>query len=134
MTNELTQEHTEAGQVDRGADGEVIPEDHTVELPNGEEAVIKTIPMYTGVMNELNHLDDGLRELDPEAIYEAFQTLYKTDALTEMSVEEIRDTKAPWLNAYLTPVEEQTEMEIDGGDDEGNPAEMSKQERAKQMR
>lgn len=134
MTDELSTEQVEKGVKKRGSDGELLPDEHDVTLPDGSEVVIKTEPLTTGTLNELSHIDEEIANLKPEAIREAFQTAYRTDALTNLSVEEIRDTDAAYLTAYLKPLDDAVGENFDIGDDEGNPAQMSKSERARQMR
>jgi len=132
MAREISTTDTSEGVAKRGDDGELIPEEHTVSLPNGEEVIIKTKPITTGLLNELSELDDAVQRLEPRAVKEAFETIYLSDALCNMSVEEIRDTKSEYLSAYLKPLDDAIEDDI--GDEEGNLKEMDKQERAKQMR
>lgn len=132
MPSEITTDHTSEGVAQRGNDGSLIPETHTVELPDGSEVVIKTKPITTGLLNELSNVDDAIAELEPKAVREAFQTVYVSEAITGLSVEEIRDTRSEYLTAYLQPLDEAVEDDI--GDSGGNPAELSKGERAREMR
>jgi len=130
MTREISTNDTSKGVAKRGDDGELIPEEHTVDLPDGEEVVIKTKPITTGLLNELSELDDAIGDLEPSAVKEAFNTIYLSDALRDMSEQEIEDTKAEYLNAYLQPLDDAVEADMN----EGNPMDMDKQERAAQMR
>jgi hypothetical protein len=136
MTNELTVDDIEEGQAERGSDGELIAEEHTI--PWGDdEKVVKTKPITTGLLNELSHTDEEIRNLDPHAVQEALQMIYLTDAVLSMSVDDIRDLKAPRLNALLSPLEEQIEASIGGqgnGAQEGATAQERRQQRAKEMR
>lgn len=118
MTQEINPNHTESGTVERDSEGNLIPEEHAVTLPNGESVIIKTKPITTGLLNELSQLDEAIAELEPDAVHEAFQTIYVSDALQKMSVEEIRDTKAEYLTAYLEPLDDAVEEDIG---EEGNP-------------
>jgi len=131
MTREISTTDTSKGVAKRGDDGELIPEEHTVILPDGEEVVIKTKPITTGLLNELSELDDAISQLDPSAVKEAFETIYLSDALSNMTVQEIEDTKAEYLEAYLSPLDDAVEEDIG---EEGNRMEMDKQERAQSMR
>lgn len=136
MTDEISIDDTKQGVAKRGDDGELIPEEHSVDLPHGEEVTIKTKPITTGLLNELSDLDDAIENLEPEAVHEAFQTIYLSDAILGLSVEEIRDTRAEYLNSYLEPVDNAVESSI--GDEiegqSGNPIEMDRSERARKMR
>lgn len=134
MAREISTTDTQDGVVERDGDGEIIPEKHTVELPDGEEVFIKTKPITTGVLNEISHIDEEVMGLEPKAVKEAFETVYLSDALTSMTVEEIRDTRGAYLKAYLTPLEEAVGESFDEEDDEGNLAEMDRRERAEKMR
>lgn len=123
MTKEISTSDTERGVVERKENGELMPERHEVDLPHGETVEIKTKPITTGLLNELSGIDDAIADLDPDAVHEAFQTIYISDALRNMTVDEIRDTKAPYLTAYLEPLNEAVEEEI--GEREGNPGQMA---------
>jgi len=120
MTREISTTDTSKGVAKRGDNGELIPEEHTVTLPNGEEVVIKTKPITTGLLNELSELDDAIAQLEPSAVQEAFEKIYLSDALRNMTVQEIEDTRAGYLEAYLSPLDEAVEENIG---EKGNPAE-----------
>lgn len=116
MPQEITSNHTESGTVERDADGELIPEEHTVILPDGDEVIVKTKPITTGLLNELSQLDEAIAQLEPEAVHEAFQTIYVSEALCNMTVAEIRDTRAEYLTAYLEPLDNAVEENIGDAD------------------
>jgi len=134
MVDELSFEDLEDEIVERGEDGEVLAEKSMVEMPSGTIRKIKHKPITTGVLNELSNIDEAIASLDPSAVYEAFQTIYLTESILNLSKEQIRDMKGGALKAILTPVEEEVDEQF--GDEEGNqnPSEMSKAERARQMR
>lgn len=137
MTREISTSDVASGVVERDSDGDLIPEDHDITLPDGETVTVKTKPITTGLLNELSNVDDAIADLDPEAIHEAFQTVYVSDAILDLSVDEIQDTHSEYLTAYLEPLDDAVESDIGGevdGDGVGNPRGMSRQERAEQMR
>ena len=131
MAREISTQDTSEGVAKRGEDGELLPNTHEVELPHGEIVEIKTKPITTGLINELSDYAGDVERLEASAIKSVFEKLYLSDALVNMSEQEIEDTKAPYLKAYLQPFEESTGMDFD---DEGNPKEMDRSERAAQMR
>jgi hypothetical protein len=116
MTREITADDLTDSIAKRGDDGEIIPEEHEITL-NGETLVVKTKPITTGLVNELSHIDDAIADLDPNAVHEAIQKIYVSDAILSLSVQDIRDMKTKALNEILSPLEEQVEAEFDG---EGN--------------
>lgn len=130
MPDEISTSDLKEEIVDRGSDGELLPEEHEVDW-KGDTVVVKTKPITTGLLNELSSLDEAIADLEPEAVHEAFQTIYLSDAVLDLDVEDIRDMKASGLNSLLAPLEEEVDEEFDGG--EGNPAERRRQ-RAKEMR
>lgn len=106
------------GQIaQRDNDGKLIAEDHTIEL-NGQERTVKTKPITTGLLNELSHIDEAVADLEPDAVREAFQTIYLSDAILALTEQEIRDMKASALKALLAPLEDAVEEEF--GDEAGN--------------
>jgi len=131
MTDEISVDDIQEQVAERGSDGKLLPEEHTVDW-FGEEKVVKTKPITTGVLNELSHVDEAIAELEPQAVHEAFQTIYLSDAILELSVAQIDNMKASALNSLLEPLE--NEVNESFGDETGNPAEMSRRERAEQMR
>lgn len=131
MTSEISTDDLHDEIVERGDDGELIPETHEIDW-QGREVEVKTKPITTGLLNELSNLDEAIADLEPDAVHEAFQTIYLSDAVLGLSVQEIQDMKASGLNNLLSPLEDEVDEEFDG---EGNsPGEMSRQERAEQMR
>lgn len=131
MTREISSDDLQDDIAERGSDGELLPEKHEVEW-HGETVVVKTKPITTGLLNELSNIDDAIADLEPEAVHEAFQTIYLSDAILGLSVQDIQDMRAEALNNLLKPLEEEVEADFDGG--EGNPMNMSKAERAREMR
>jgi hypothetical protein len=129
--SEISTDDLQEGIAKRDSDGELIADTHEIDW-FGSTKVIKTKPITTGLLNELSDVDEAIADLDPEAVYEAFQTIYLSESILALSVDDIRDMKSTGLNALLKPLEEQVETDFDG--DEGNPKDMSKAERAKQMR
>jgi len=132
MPREISTTDTSEGVAKRGDDGELIPEEHTVSLPNGEQVVINTKPITTGLLNELSELDEAVQQLEPSAVHEAFQTIYLDENVLNLSVKDIRDMRAPYLEALLKPLDDAIDDDI--GEKEGNPQNMSRQERAETVR
>jgi len=115
MPKEISTQQAQNGIVERDAKGHLKPEEHTVEMPNGETVIIKTKPITTGVLSELADIESDIQELNPEAIKVVFDKVYLSDALTSMSKQDIEDTKSEYLNAYLEPLDAAI-----GGDIQGN--------------
>jgi len=132
MTDEISFDDLEGEIVQRDSDGEILPEKSIVTLPNGADREVEHKPITTGLLNEISELDSAIADLKPEAVYEAFQTIYLSDAVLSLSKQEIRDMKAGALQSLLDPLEEKVEQEF--GNTEGNLATMDKTERARQMR
>lgn len=116
--SEISTEDLSKEIVERDDDGELIPEEHNIKW-NGKEVTVKTKPVTTGLLNELSNLDDAIIDLEPEAVHEAFQTIYVSEAVTDLSVDEIRDMKGSGLNKLLKPLEEEIEANFEDGS--GNP-------------
>lgn len=135
MPQEVTQSDLKNEIVERDSNGELIAEDYQTQI-GGNEVVVKHKPITTGLLNEISAVDDAIADLEPEAVYEAFQAIYLSDAILSLTVNDIRDMKAPALNRLLKPLEEKVEREFDGeeGGSGGNPMEMDRQERAREMR
>lgn len=132
MTDELSFSDLEGEIVKRDSNGEILPETSEVTLPNGATREIKHKPITTGLLNEISDFDTEIGDLEPDAVYEAFQTIYLSDAVLGLSKEDVRDMRAGALQALLQPLEEQVEEEF--GDEEGNLATMDKTDRAAEMR
>jgi len=131
MAREISTEDTSEGVAKRGDDGELIPDTHEVQLPNGDIVEIVTKPLTTGMMNELSEYSKGVQNLESSAIKAIFERVYLSEALADMSEQEIEDTRGEYLKAYLQPFEKQSGVDFD---DEGNPKDMDRSERAAQMR
>lgn len=101
----------------RGDDGELVPEKHEIEWGD-ETVVVKTKPITTGLVNELSHIDDEIATLKPDAVHEAIQTIYVSDAIRNLTVGDIRDMETSALNALLSPLEDEVGEDFEG---EGNP-------------
>jgi len=134
MPDELSFSDLEEEIVERGEDGEVIAETSLVEMPGGKIREIRHKPITTGLLNELSSIDDAISDLEPGAVYEAFQTIYLTESILQLSEDDIRDMRGGALNAILTPVEEEVDEQFGAEEGNTNPAEMNKAERAKQLR
>jgi hypothetical protein len=133
MTDSLTTDDIEQQTVKRDSDGELIPEEHEIDW-GGETKTVKTKPITTGLLNELSHIDDGIVNLDPSAVYEAIKTVYLDPDPAEFTEADIRDLEGEYLNALMSPIDAQIDESV--GDTEGNqsPMDMDRQERAEQMR
>jgi len=131
MTDTLSADDIKDKTVDRGPDGELIPEEHEIDW-GGETKVVKTVPITTGVVNQLSHIDEEIANLEPKAVHEAFETLYVEPSPDTFDVGDIQDLGFEYLEALMKPLDENMSMDI--GDEKGNPADMSKAERAREMR
>jgi len=131
MTDTLSADDVAEKTVKRDSDGELIPEEHEIQWGD-ETKVVKTVPITTGVVNELSHIDDEITALEPEAVHEAFQTIYVEPDPETFTVGDIQDLELPYLKALMQPIDEKIDETI--GDESGNPMDMSRQDRAEQMR
>jgi hypothetical protein len=131
MTDTLSPNDVSEKTVKRDSDGELIPETHEIDW-GGESKTVKTVPITTGVVNELSHIDDEIAELKPSAVYTAFETIYVEPDPSELSENDIEDLEFQYLEALMSPLDDQ--MSEDIGGNEGNPTEMTRQERAQELR
>jgi len=131
MTDTLSANDVKEKTVKRGSDGELIPETHTIDW-GGEEKQVKTVPITTGKINELSHIDEAIQSLEPKAVLEAFNTLYIEPDPSTFDLGDIQDLEFQYLEALMKPLDKQMSESI--GDVEGNPKEMSKAERAESLR
>lgn len=118
MPDKLGAEDVESAVIDRDEDGEIIPEEHVIDW-GGEERRVETKPITTGLINELSHIDDAIADLEPEAVYEAFQTIYVEPYVDYFDESDIKDMEFQYLEALMQPLDEQMEENIGGGS--GNP-------------
>lgn len=118
MPDKLGAEDVESAVIDRDEDGEIIPEEHVIDW-GGEERRVETKPITTGLINELSHIDDAIADLEPEAVYEAFQTIYVEPYIDYFDESDIKDMEFQYLEALMQPLDEQMEENIGGGS--GNP-------------
>jgi len=116
MAKEISTDHTQSGVVERDGKGNLVPEEHNVDLPNGETVVIKTKPITTGVLSELADIEDEIQELNPDAVKTVFEKVYLSEALTNMSTQEIEDTRSQYLTAYLEPLDAAIDEDLAGNE------------------
>lgn len=133
MSDTLSADDLKEKTVKRDSDGDLIPEEH--EIPwDDDTKTVKTVPITTGVINELSHIDEEIADLKPAAVHEAFQTLYVEPSPDTFTEADIEDLPFEYLEALMQPLDDNmSEMDI-GGEDGKNPAEMSRGERAREMR
>lgn len=129
--SEISTDDLKEGIAQRGDDGELIPETHEIDW-FGTTKVVKTKPITTGLLNELSSLDSAIADLEPQAVYEAFQTIYVTESVLNLTVADIDDMKGKALTSLIQPLEDAVEDNF--GDGEGNPKDMTRNERAREMR
>ena len=130
MSDTLTADDIKDKTVERGPDGELIPDSHEINWGD-ETKTVKTVPITTGVINRLSHIDDEIANLEPKAVHEAFETLYVEPSPDTFTVEDIQDLDFEYLEALMQPLDKNMSMDIG---DEGNRMELSKGERARKMR
>jgi len=130
MSDKLTVDDVNEQTVRRDSNGDLIPETHEIEWGDDTKTV-ETVPITTGVINELSHIDDEIMNLEPQAVYEAFRAIYVTPDPSEFSVKEIQDLEFQYLEALMSPLDEQMSEDIES---EGNPTQARRNDRAHQMR
>ncbi len=131
MSDKLTLDDVEQDVHERDEEGELLPVEHDIEY-NGQEKTVKTVPITIGAMNKLSHVDEEISNLHPPAVLEALQTLYVEPDFSGWTEEKVEAYDGERLGELLSPLEDKVDGEFDGG--EGNPADMSRSERARQMR
>jgi len=132
MTDKLTTDDVSEKTIDRGPDGELIPVEHEIEWGT-ETKTVETVPITTGVINQLSHIDDAIVELEPAAVHEAIQEIYVTPDPERFTVEDIRDLELQYLEALMSPIDRQIDEEI-GEEQSGNPVEMERTDKAEKLR
>lgn len=131
MSDTLSIDDVEKDVKERDSDGELLPETHTIEY-NGEQKDVKTVPLVTGTINKLSHVDDEIANLEPSAVLEALQELYIEPDFSGWTEGKVEAYDVERLSELLAPLDEKVEEDI--GETEGNPMNMDRQERAEQMR
>lgn len=120
MSDALTADDLKKETVERGPDGELVPERHTIQW-GGKEKTIKTKPVTTGVINQLSHIDEEIQRLEPAAVKEAMEVLYVEPDASQFSVGDLQDLPFSRLEALMQPLDEQMSSELgDAEADEGN--------------
>jgi len=117
MTDTLNADDVKEKTVKRGSDGEILPEEHEIDW-GGETKTVKTVPITTGVINELSHIDEEIANLKPEAVHEAFTNLYVEPDPEAFSEDDIRDLGFEYMRALMEPLDAKIEESIG---EEGNP-------------
>jgi len=118
MTDTLTPDDIKDETVERGPDGDLKPQRHTIEWGDETKEVV-TRPVTTGTMNRLSDVDEGIMNLDPEAIKEAMDVLFIDPDPEQYTADVLRDLPFERLEALMDPVDKQMEANVGGGS--GNP-------------
>lgn len=120
MPDTLTVEDVQEETVERGADGELIPEEHVIQWGDGEKKV-KTKPITTGVINQLSHIEEGILELEPSAVKEAMEEIYVEPDASQFSATDLQDLPFTRLKALMKPIDKRIKDEVGGAEaGEGN--------------
>jgi len=117
MTDTLSADDVKEKSVKRDSNGEIIPETHEIQWGDDTKTV-KTVPITTGVINELSSLDEEIANLQPEAVHEAFKSLYVEPDPNTFSEQDIRDLDFEYMRALMEPLDSKIEESIG---EEGNP-------------
>jgi hypothetical protein len=113
MTDTLSTDAVKDKTVKRNGSGELIPETHTIDW-DGEDMTVKTVPITTGVVNELSHIDDEIMNLQPQAVHEAMQAIYVEPDFDEFTVEDVADLELKYLEALMEPLDKQLSENVKG--------------------
>ena len=128
MSDKITTETVRSDAPDRDENGDLIPTTHDVEW-NDKTAELDVKPIVGGIANKIAKHETGLAELDPEAVAVVLRTACPgLDGLTSGDVESMRVEK---IQALVGPIVDQLPEVEDAG---GNPVEMERGERAREMR
>jgi len=119
MTDTLTADDVQAETVERGADGELVPEPHEIQWGDTTKTV-ETKPVTTGIINQLSGIDEEIQRLEPAAVKEAMDVLYVSPDPAQFSVGDLQDLPFARLESLMAPLDEQMGAEL-GEDAEGNP-------------
>lgn len=116
MTDTLTPDDVEAQVATRGEDGDLLPQEKTVNWPGAGEKTVKVKPITTGMINKLSRHEDGLEALEPDAVKAVIDTLYLEPDPNTITVSMIQDMSPAALEALIQPFVE----ELDNFEPEGN--------------
>jgi hypothetical protein len=118
--SELSVDDLNEKKAKRDSEGNLVGNTHEIDW-YGETKHVRTKPITTGLLNELSELDDGINNLEPEAVHEAIQTLYLTESIRNLTVQDISDLEAGALKRLLQPLEDEVDAEFGEVDENPSP-------------
>lgn len=106
----------EAG-AQRDENGELVAKEKEIEWEDNTET-LRVKPFVTGMGNKLAKHEQGLRELEPNAVAAIISVMCPD--LEDIRAEHVEDLPVPKLKAIIDAISEETPDDVDMGG-EGNP-------------